>query len=217
MGTSSGSRSPSSIQSAQGGSVDSTVSYSHNKETVLDLGGVSRIFAGEREQRLETRGHADSGRPVARRLLGLRRGWQVPRLGIGGGVTRGQAAHRYVVETGDSKLLDVAGPPDPSETRQGPTERWTLATARSLATRIRSSPAAGRTHSVSAHSDCRRCSTAWSGNEIMNLNNDIFEQGSPGTNIIADRYLDAWTPTNTDAGVSACELHARNDRLRHHE
>jgi hypothetical protein len=33
----------------------------------------------------------------------------------------------------------------------------------------------------------------------MNLNNVRLEQGSPGTNIIAERYLDAWTPTNTDA------------------
>ena len=49
-------------------------------------------------------------------------------------------------------------------------------------------------------------------NKIMNLNNVRLEQGSPGTNIIADRYLDAWTPTNADAPLSARELHARNDR-----
>jgi hypothetical protein len=31
------------------------------------------------------------------------------------------------------------------------------------------------------------------------LNNVRLEQGSPGTNIIADRYLDAWTSSNADA------------------
>ena len=34
------------------------------------------------------------------------------------------------------------------------------------------------------------------GNQILNLNNIRLEQGSPATNIVADRYLDAWTTTN---------------------
>ena len=37
------------------------------------------------------------------------------------------------------------------------------------------------------------------GNQILNLNNVRLEQGSPGTNILVDRYLDAWTPTNPNA------------------
>jgi TonB-linked SusC/RagA family outer membrane protein len=37
------------------------------------------------------------------------------------------------------------------------------------------------------------------GNQILNLNNIRLEQGSPGTNIIADRWLDSWTPTNQNA------------------
>jgi hypothetical protein len=37
------------------------------------------------------------------------------------------------------------------------------------------------------------------GGKILNLNNIRLEAGSPSTNILADRYLDAWTPTNTDA------------------
>ena len=37
------------------------------------------------------------------------------------------------------------------------------------------------------------------GNKILNINNVRLEAGSPGTNIIADRYLDSWTPTNQGA------------------
>jgi hypothetical protein len=37
------------------------------------------------------------------------------------------------------------------------------------------------------------------GNTILNLNNVRLEAGSPATNIIADRYLDSWTPTNPNA------------------
>ena len=35
------------------------------------------------------------------------------------------------------------------------------------------------------------------GNKILNLNDVRLEAGSPATNILAERYLDAWTPTNT--------------------
>src|SRR5262249_50403767 len=36
-------------------------------------------------------------------------------------------------------------------------------------------------------------------NKILNLNNVRIEQGSPGTNVIADRWLDSWTPSRPDA------------------
>lgn len=34
------------------------------------------------------------------------------------------------------------------------------------------------------------------GNKILNLNNIRLEQGSPATNVVADRWLDAWTTAN---------------------
>ena len=55
------------------------------------------------------------------------------------------------------------------------------------------------------------------GNQILNLNNIRLEQGSPATNVIADRYLDAWTPTNPNGEVSAHQLHAGHDRVGHHD
>jgi len=37
------------------------------------------------------------------------------------------------------------------------------------------------------------------GNKILNLNNIRLEQGSPATNVLADRWLDSWTPSNPNA------------------
>jgi hypothetical protein len=37
------------------------------------------------------------------------------------------------------------------------------------------------------------------GNKILNLNDVRLIQGSPGTNIVSDRYFDAWTAANTGA------------------
>ena len=97
------------------------------------------------------------------------------------------------------KLVDIAGDAGSNGKATGPDGAITPTTARSSAIRIRSSPRGWQNKFTLGRFRLSAMMDACYGNKILNLNNVRLEQGSPATNIIADRYLDAWTPTNTDA------------------
>jgi TonB-linked SusC/RagA family outer membrane protein len=177
-----------------------TLNYSHNKNTVLDLGGVAQIFASSVNTDLKLLGSLiQVGQP-----LGVFYGYQA------GGILRDSAsAAAYTASVkpltgtkwnpGDVKLLDINGV-DASGKPTGQPDGKIDANDRTIIgdpnpkfnAGWMNTFSFGRFH-VSSQMD------AVYGNKILNLNNVRLEQGSPGTNIIAERYLDAWTPTNTDA------------------
>ena len=108
--TSSGSRSRCSTTKTNSLGWTTTFNYSHNKNKVLDLGGVKQIFANSVNSDLKLLGSADSGRPAARRVLRIQDGRLAARLGVGRGIHR---AVKPLTGTswnpGDVKLLDIAG------------------------------------------------------------------------------------------------------------
>jgi TonB-linked SusC/RagA family outer membrane protein len=164
-----------------------TFNYSRNRNRVLDLGnGVQQIFATSVNSDLKLLGSLiQVGQP-----LGVFYGYKTD------GLLRDSAsaaAYTTAVKPlsgtkwnpGDAKLVDINGDGaitvsdrtiigDPNPTFTG---GWmnTLSFKR-----VR----------VSTMMDFVR------GNRILNLNNIRLEQGSPATNIIADRWLDAWSATN---------------------
>jgi TonB-dependent starch-binding outer membrane protein SusC len=178
----------------------STINYSQNKNRVLDLGGVNQIFASSVNSDLKLLGSLiQVGQP-----LGVFYGYQA------GGLLRDSAsAAAYTAavkpisgtswKPGDVKLLDIAGPLDANGRPTGPdgkidaNDRTIIGNPNPKFTAGWMNTFTFRSFRLSSMFD------AVSGNKILNLNNVRLEQGSPGTNIIADRYLDAWTPTNPNA------------------
>ncbi|MGH7617373.1 MAG: SusC/RagA family TonB-linked outer membrane protein, partial [Gemmatimonadaceae bacterium] len=166
-----------------------TVNYSHNKNEVLNLGGVQQIFAGSVNSDLKLLGSLiQVGQP-----LGVFYGYQAD------GLLRDSAsAAAYTAKVkpvsgsswkpGDVKLVDRDG--DGAITAADrtiigdPNPKYTAGWLNTLSL--------GRFH-FNALMDISH------GNQILNLNNVRLDQGSPGTNILADRYLDAWTPSNPNA------------------
>ena len=167
-----------------------TFNYSRNRNKVLDLGGgVQQIFANSVNSDLKLLGSLiQVGQP-----LGVFYGFKTDGL-LRDSATA--AAYTTAVKPlsgtkwnpGDAKLVDVNG--DGAITALDrtiigdPNPKFTGGWMNTLTIkRLR----------VSTMTDFVR------GNQILNLNNIRLEQGSPATNIIADRYLDAWTPTNPNA------------------
>jgi TonB-dependent starch-binding outer membrane protein SusC len=178
----------------------STLNYSHNRNTVLDLGGVHQIFASSVNSDLKLLGTLiQVGNP-----LGVFYGYQA------GGILRDSAsAAAYTAQVkplsgskwnpGDVKLLDINGV-DASGNPTGKPDGKIDANDRTIIGDPNPKFSAGWQNTFS-FGGFRLSSMmdAVYGNKILNLNNVRLEQGSPGTNIIANRYLDAWTPTNPDA------------------
>jgi TonB-linked SusC/RagA family outer membrane protein len=177
----------------------STVNYSHNTNKVLDLGGVQQIFASSVNSDLKLLGTLiQVGRP-----LGVFYGYQAA------GLLRDSAsAAAYTAavkpltgtswKPGDVKLLDLAGV-DANGNRTGPdgkidaNDRTIIGDPNPKYNMGFMNGFSFRAFRLSAMMD------AVHGNTILNLNNVRLEAGSPATNIIADRYLDSWTPTNPNA------------------
>jgi hypothetical protein len=172
-----------------------TVNYSHNTNRVLSLGGVNQIFAGSINSDLKLLGTLiQVGQP-----LGVFYGYKT------GGLLRDSAsaaAYTTAVKPlsgtswrpGDVKLIDIAGPngagPDGAIT---PDDRTIIGDPNPKFTGGWMNTVSYGRFRVSSMMD------ATYGNKILNMNNVRLDQGSPGTNIVADRYLDAWTPTNPNA------------------
>ena len=177
-----------------------TVNYSHNKNEVLDLGGVTQIFASSVNSDLKLLGSLiQVGQP-----LGVFFGYQAA------GLLRDSASAADYTKAvkpisgnswrpGDVKLLDLAGKKDANGVDIGP-DGLINADDRTIIGDPNPKFTAGWMNTFSFRSiRLSSMMDAVSGNKILNLNNVRLEAGSPATNIIADRYLDAWTPTNTDA------------------
>lgn len=178
----------------------STFNYSHNKNRVLDLGGVNDIFASSVNSDLKLGGTLIE----VGQALGVFYGYMAD------GVLRDSAsaaAYTAAVKplsgtawhAGDVKLLDIAGPPDSLGHPTGPDGKVD-ANDRTIIGDPNPKFAGGWQNTFSLGRF--RLSSFLDGvygNKILNLNNVRLEQGSPGTNIIADRFTDAWTPDNPDA------------------
>ena len=164
-----------------------TFNYSRNSNKVLDLGkACTQIFASSVNSDLKLLGSLiQVGQP-----LGVFYGYKTDGL-LRDSATA--AAYTTAVKPlsgtkwnpGDAKLVDVNG--DGAITTSDrtiigdPNPKFTGGWMNTLSfKRVR----------VSTMMDFVR------GNQILNLNNIRLEQGSPATNVIADRYLDAWSTTN---------------------
>jgi hypothetical protein len=166
----------------------------------LDLGGVTQIFASSVNSDLKLLGSLiQVGQP-----LGVFYGYKA------GGILRDSAsaaAYTAAVKPltgtkwnpGDVKLLDLAGRPD-AQGNPTPPDGIIDANDRTIIGDPNPKFNAGwlNTFSFGRFRVSSQMDAVY-GSKILNLNNVRLEQGSPGTNIIADRYLDAWTPTNTGA------------------
>jgi len=176
-----------------------TFNYSHNKNTVLDLGGVQQIFANSVNSDLKLLGSLiQIGYP-----LGVFYGYKTD------GLLRDSAtAAAYTAKVkpisgtswkpGDVKLLDLAGVdslghPTGPDGKIDANDRTIIGDPNPKFNAGWMNTFSFRAFRLSSMMD------AVYGNKILNLNNVRLEQGSPGTNIIADRYLDAWTPQNPNA------------------
>jgi len=176
----------------------STFNYSHNKNEVLDLGGVRQIFAASVNSDLKLLGTLiQVGQP-----LGVFYGYKAD------GILRDSAtAAAYTAKVkpltgtawrpGDVKLLDLSGKPD-SLGRATTPDGAVTADDRVIIGDPNPKFSAGWQNTLSlGRFRVSSLMDAVYGNKILNLNNVRLEQGSPGTNVIAERYLDAWTPSNT--------------------
>ena len=173
-----------------------TFNYSHNKNQVLDLGGVQTIFASSVNSDLKLGGSLiQVGQP-----LGVFYGYKA------GGILRDSAAAAaYTAKVkpltgtkwnpGDVMLLDIA-----DSTGKPGADGKISAGDRTIIGDPNPKFSAGWLNTLSfGRFRVSSQMDAVYGNKILNLNNVRLDQGSPGTNIIAERFLDAWTPTNTDA------------------
>ena len=178
----------------------STLNYSHNKNRVLDLGGPTTIFASSVNTDLKLLGTLiQVGQP-----LGAFYGFMADGL-----LRDSAAAAAYTAKVkpvsgtkwnpGDVKLLDIAGKPD-SLGHPTPPDGIVDANDRTIIGNPNPKFSAGWLNSFTlGRFQFSALMDAVYGNKILNLNNVRLEQGSPGTNIIADRFLDSWTTTNTNA------------------
>jgi len=177
-----------------------TFNYSHNKNEVLDLGGVKQIFASSVNSDLKLLGSLiQVGQP-----LGVFYGYQTAGLLRDSATAAAYtAAVKPITGTswkpGDVKLLDIAGAPNADGTPTGPDGKID-SNDRTIIGNPNPKFSGGWMNTFSFRGiRLSSMMDAVYGNKILNLNNVRLEAGSPATNIIADRYLDAWTPTNTDA------------------
>jgi TonB-linked SusC/RagA family outer membrane protein len=164
-----------------------TFNYSRNKNKVLDLGnGVQQIFANSVNSDLKLLGSLiQVGQP-----LGVFYGFKTDGL-LRDSATA--AAYTTAVKplsgtkwnAGDAKLVDVNG--DGAITTS---DRTIIGDPNPKFTGGWMNTLSFKNVRVSTMMDFVR------GNQILNLNNIRLEQGSPATNIVADRYLDAWSTTN---------------------
>jgi TonB-linked SusC/RagA family outer membrane protein len=167
----------------------STFNYSRNKNKVLDLGnGVQQIFASSVNNDLKLLGSLIQ----VGEALGVFYGYKTDGL-LRDSATA--AAYTTAVRPlsgarwnpGDAKLVDMNG--DGAITVL---DRTIIGDPNPKYTGGWSNTLSFRGMRLSSLIDFTQ------GNQILNLNNIRLEQGSPATNIIAERYFDAWTPTNTD-------------------
>jgi len=167
-----------------------TFNYSRNRNKVLDLGnGVQQIFANSVNTDLKLLGSLiQVGQP-----LGVFYGFKTD------GLLRDSAsaaAYTTAVKplsgtkwsAGDAKLVDVNG--DGAITSA---DRTIIGDPNPKYTGGWMNTFSFRKVRLSAMMDFTR------GNKILNLNNIRLEQGSPATNVLADRWLDSWTPSNPNA------------------
>jgi TonB-dependent starch-binding outer membrane protein SusC len=176
-----------------------TFNYSHNKNKVLDLGGVSQIFANSVNSDLKLLGSLiQVGQP-----LGVFYGYKTA------GILRDSAAAAaYTAKVkplsgttwhaGDIMIVDLAGR-DSAGNLTGPDGAIT-ADDRTIIGDPNPKFNAGWMNQLTLGRF--RLSTlmdATYGNKILNLNDVRLIQGSPGTNITSDRYFDAWTASNEGA------------------
>ena len=178
----------------------STFNYSHNKNRVVDLGGPTTIFASSVNTDLKLLGTLiQVGQP-----LGAFYGYMAD------GLLRDSAtAAAYTAKVkpvsgtkwnpGDVKLLDIGGKPD-SLGRPTPPDGVVDVNDRTVIGNPNPKFSAGWTNSLTfGRFQFSSLLDGVYGNKILNLNSVRLEAGSPGTNIVADRYLDSWTPTNQSA------------------
>ena len=177
----------------------SSVNYSHNKNRVLDLGGVQQIFASSVNSDLKLLGTLiQVGQP-----LGVFYGYRA------GGLLRDSAsAADYTTavkplsgtswKPGDIRLLDINGV-DANGVLTGKPDGKIDANDRTIIGDPNPKFNAGWSNTFSlGRFRLSSLMDAVYGNKILNLNDVRLQAGSPATNIIADRYLDAWTSTNTN-------------------
>lgn len=178
----------------------STLNYSHNKNRVLNLGGVNQIFASSVNSDLKLLGSLiQVGQP-----LGVFYGYRAA------GLLRDSAsAAAYTAQVkpisgskwnpGDVKLLDIAGKPDSLGRPTGP-DRIVDSNDRTIIGDPNPKFNAGWSNTFTfGRFSLNAMMDAVYGNKILNLNSIRLEAGSPATNIIANRYLDAWTAQNENA------------------
>ncbi len=172
---------------AHGVTWSTTFSYSRNKNKVLDLGGVTQIFASSVNSDLKLLGSLIRvGQP-----MGVFYGYKVD------GIIRDSTALLAMTvkplsgstwHPGDSRLADVNGDgaitTDDRTIIGDPNPKYT----------------GGWQNTVGYRGVRLTTSVDFSqGGKILNLNLVRLDGGSPATNILADRWYDSWTPTNLDA------------------
>lgn len=185
---------------ARGFGWSTTVSYSHNKNRVLDLGGVQNIFASSINSDLKLLGTLiQVGYP-----LGVFYGYKA------GGILRDSAAAAaYTAQVkpvsgsawhpGDVKLLDIAHVDSSGNIVPGG-DGVVDANDRTIIGDPNPKFAGGWINNFTLRGfHLSTTSDFVYGNKVLNMNNVRLEQGSPGTNIIAERFTDAWTPQNPNA------------------
>ncbi len=176
-----------------------TFNYSHNKNKVLDLGGVSQIFANSVNSDLKLLGSLiQVGQP-----LGVFYGYKT-----NGIIRDSAAAAAYTAKVkplsgttwhpGDIMIVDVAGAPVNGQAT-GPDGQITPDDRTIIGDPNPKFNAGWQNQFTLGRFRLSTLMDATYGNKILNLNDVRLDQGSPGTNIISDRYFDAWTASNTGA------------------
>jgi len=163
-----------------------TVNYTRNRNRVLDLGGVNRMFASSINSDIKAMGSVvQVGQPLGvffgYKTNGIFRdstelaAWNAATK-MGAGSAPGLGATRFVDVNGDS-VIDAN-----DRTLIGdPTPKFSLGWQNNIS---------WRGFQVSALFD------GTYGGKIFNLNLYRLEGASPQGNILRDRYYDAWSPTN---------------------
>ena len=164
----------------------STVTYTRNRNKVLDLGGPQRIFASSIAPDLQSSGTVvQVGQPIGA-FFGYQTAGVIRDSAAAanytvliGGTRQGAGQIRYVDQNGDG-IIDandrtIIGDPNP---------RYLLGWQNTVSL---------KGFELSGSFD------GTFGNKILNLNLYRVEGGGPITNITRDRFNDRWTPDNPDA------------------
>ncbi len=165
----------------------STLNYTRNRNKVLDLGGVDRLFAASINSDIKASGSlVQVGQPI-----GVFYGYQTNDIfrdsttlnawkavtKMGSGSAPGLGSTNYVDVNGDG-VIDAN-----DRTIIGdPTPKFALGWQNSVSF---------KGFQLSALLD------GTYGGKIFNLNLNRLEAASPSGNVLRDRFLDAWSPTNT--------------------